>query len=80
VVALYTLLIPLQMLVLNNLSRYHVAKFAIQAGRGNPKVDSVADRLVQEINKNVDDFWVYIKENGKGESQWRVILNTDFAQ
>jgi phosphoketolase len=66
-------MIPLQMLVLNNLSRYHVAKFAIQAGRKNPKVDSVADRHVQEIDKKVDDFWVYIKENGKGETQWRVM-------
>jgi phosphoketolase len=70
-IALYTLLIPFQMLVLNNLSRYYVAKFAILAGRKNPEVDSVADRLVQEIDKKVDDFWVYINDNGKGESERR---------
>jgi phosphoketolase len=55
------------MLVLNNLSRYYVAKFAVQTARkSNPKVNSVADRLAQEIDKKMDDFWVYIKENGKG--------------
>lgn len=58
---------PLAMLVLNKLSRYHVAKYAIQATRKkNPSVNAVADRLVQEIDKMVDDFWVYINENGRG--------------
>lgn len=56
-----------KMLVLNNLSRYDVARFAVQAvRRKNPNVDAIADKLVQEIDKRVEDFWVYIKENGKG--------------
>ncbi|CAG7850341.1 Probable phosphoketolase [Serendipita indica DSM 11827] len=57
---------PLAMLVLNKVSRYHVAKFALSRGRkSNPKVDAVADKLIQEIDKKVDDFWKYINENGK---------------
>lgn len=56
------------MLVLNKLSRYYVAKYAVQAARKkNPSVDANADRLVQEIDKMVDDFWAYIEENGKGK-------------
>ncbi|KAG8764400.1 hypothetical protein FRC16_008396 [Serendipita sp. 398] len=57
---------PLAMLVLNKVSRYDVAKFAIQAARGaNPEVDSVADRLLQEIDNRIEDFWKFINENGK---------------
>jgi hypothetical protein len=55
------------MLVLNKVSRYDVAKVAIQASRkGNAHIDSVADMLLQSIDKQVEDFWTYIKENGKG--------------
>jgi len=57
---------PLAMLALNKVSRYDVAKIAIQAGRkGNAHVDSVADKLLQGIDKKVKDFWAYIYENGK---------------
>lgn len=57
------------MLVLNKVSRYDVAKTAIQVGRkDNPQIDAVADKLIQEIEKQVADFWVYIKANGKGQS------------
>lgn len=56
------------MMVLNKVSRYDVARNALQASReNNPKVDAVADRLIQELDKQVADFWVYIKANGKGQ-------------
>ncbi|CAG8770948.1 4517_t:CDS:2, partial [Acaulospora colombiana] len=57
---------PLAMMVLNQVSRYDVAKVAITAARKvNDKVDPVADKLLQQIDKQVDDFWKYIKETGK---------------
>jgi len=57
---------PLAMLVLNKVSRYDVAKIAIQASRKcNVHIDSVADKFLQDIDKQVEDFWTYIKANGK---------------
>ncbi|PVF98371.1 D-xylulose 5-phosphate/D-fructose 6-phosphate phosphoketolase [Serendipita vermifera] len=57
---------PLAMMVLNQVSRYDVAKVAIGAARKvNDKVDAVADKLIQQIDKQLDDFWKYIKETGK---------------
>jgi phosphoketolase len=56
------------MMVLNQVSRYDVAKVALNAGRkANPKVDAVADKFMQEIDKQLEEFWKYIKETGKGE-------------
>ncbi|KAG8806859.1 hypothetical protein FRC17_004766 [Serendipita sp. 399] len=57
---------PLAMLVLNKVSRYDVAKYAIQTTRrANPKVDSVANIVMQEIDNRTKDFWKFINENGK---------------
>jgi hypothetical protein len=57
------------MLVLNKVSRYDVAKIAIQASRKcNVHIDSVADKFLQDIDKQVEDFWTYIKANGKGQT------------
>jgi hypothetical protein len=56
------------MMVSNQVSRYDVAKVALSAGRKvNPKVDAVADKFMQEIDKQLDKFWKYIRETGKGE-------------
>jgi xylulose-5-phosphate/fructose-6-phosphate phosphoketolase len=56
------------MMVLNHVSRYHVAKFALEAGRKfNPAVDAVADELLARLDQQLEDFWKYIKETGKGE-------------
>lgn len=58
-----------KMLVLNRVSRYDVARVAIEAARKcNPEVEDIADRALQEIEKSLDEFWNYIKGNGKGES------------
>jgi hypothetical protein len=63
------------MLVLNKVSRYDVAKIAIQGSRkGNTHIDSVADKLLQNIDKQVEDFWAYIKENGKGRTMPNSLL------
>jgi hypothetical protein len=57
------------MLILNKVSRYDIARVAIKSSRkGNAHVDSVADKLLQDIDKQVENFWAYIKENGKGQT------------
>lgn len=57
---------PLAMLVLNKVSRYDVAKIAIEEGRKLDKLDSTtADQLIQNLEQQVKDFWKYADENGK---------------
>jgi hypothetical protein len=55
------------MLVLNKVSRYDVARFAIQAGRKvNPQVDAIADNVLEKLDVDVKEFWKYIRANDKG--------------
>lgn len=57
----------IQMLVLNKVSRYDVVKVAIEEGGKIGKPDSATiDKLKQDIEKQVEDFWKYAHQNGKG--------------
>lgn len=61
----------IQMLVLNKVSRYDIAKVAIEAGRKqNAELDLVADKVLGQLEEDVKEFWRYVRENGKGTTYY----------
>lgn len=56
------------MLSVNKVSRYHVAKVAIEAGREcNDGVKAIASEVLSELEKSIQDHEAYIRNHGKGK-------------
>lgn len=56
---------PFDMLVRNNISRYHLAIRAIKYGAwNNPKINKVAQSLIATLKSQINEHQAYIKEHG----------------
>jgi len=63
------------MLTVNKVSRYDVALAAIDSAKGvNQEVAIIAEELVKELEKRIDDHASYIQEHGKGENLWPALV------
>ena len=59
---------PFNMMLVNKVSRFHVAKAAVTgAAKRNDKVRLRLQELVSELDQNIHETSAYIFENGKGE-------------
>jgi xylulose-5-phosphate/fructose-6-phosphate phosphoketolase len=60
---------PFNMMIVNKVSRFHVAKAAIRgASKRNEKVRLRCQELLTEFDTNISETEKYIIDNGKGES------------